>query len=184
MKTKLILILVLLFGISAFSNAQRLTPVQQASSVQFQVSHKMIFRSTVTGSFSGLKGDIVFDAKDVRQSVFDVSVNAESINTGISMRDSHLKEEDYFDTKKYPLIIIKSQKINKGDAVDTYFFTGTITMKGIKKAITFPFTIKTIPGGYQFKGSFDINRLDYQVGPDNSIDKNVSVQLSVSAKQE
>ena len=184
MKTKLILIFVLLSGVSAFGNAQRLIPVSQASVVQFRVSHKMIFRSTVTGSFSGLKGDVVFDAKDVKQAIFDVSVNAESINTGIGMRDSHLKEEDYFDTKKHPLIVIRSQKISKGNAVDTYLFTGTLTMKGITKAIAFPFTIKAIPGGYQFKGSFDINRLDYQVGPDNSIDKNVSVQLSVSAKQE
>ncbi|WP_461448700.1 YceI family protein [Mucilaginibacter sp.] len=184
MKTKSTSIIALLLCLSVFSYAQHLTPIQQSSLVQFQVSHKMVFRSTVTGSFSGLKGNIVFDTRDVSQSFFDVSVNAESINTGIGMRDSHLKDEDYFNAQKYPLIVIKSQKINKEKGDDAYLFTGTITMKGVTKAISFPFTIKAIPGGYQFKGNFNINRLDFEVGPENSIDKDVLIQLSVSTKQE
>ena len=55
-------------------------------------------------------------------------------------------------------------------------------MKGITKTISFPFTAKAENGAYQFKGNFNINRLEYNVGPDNSIDKNVEVNLDVTSR--
>jgi polyisoprenoid-binding protein YceI len=162
--------------------AQHYTPVEQSSSVQFKVSHQMIFKSTVTGKFSGLKGTMVFDPANLAQADINVSVAAETINSGIGMRDSHLKKDEYFDVQKYPLITIKSQTITKASGADTYTFTGTLTMKGVTKTISFPFTAKAENGGYEFKGSFQVNRLDYNVGTDNSIDKNVEIDLDVIAK--
>lgn len=162
--------------------AQHYTPVEQNSAVQFKVSHQMIFKSTVTGTFKGLKGTILFDPANITQAVFDVSVAAETINSGIGMRDNHLREDSYFDVKKYPLIIIKSQTIVKAPGENNYTFTGTLTMKGVTKTISFLFTSKAENSGYEFKGNFNINRLEYNVGPDNSIDKNVEVDLDVIAR--
>jgi len=162
--------------------AQRYTPVEQNSSIKFKVSHVMIFRSTVTGTFKGLKGEILFDPKNSAQSSFNVSVEAGTINSGIDMRDNHLKEEAYFDADKYKQIVIKSQNITKGLHDNTFLFSGTLSMKGVTKAISFPFTAKPANGGYEFIGSFNLNRLDYNVGPDNSIDKNVEVDVDVFAR--
>ncbi|WP_183574929.1 YceI family protein [Mucilaginibacter sp. X5P1] len=162
--------------------AQHYTPVEQSSTVQFKVSHQMIFKSTVTGTFKGLKGTVIFDPTNLTQAVFDVSIAAETINSGIGMRDNHLKEESYFDVKKYSSIIIKSQTVTKASGENTYTFTGTLTMKGVTKNISFPFTAKAQNGGYEFKGSFQLNRLEYNVGSDNSIDKNVEVDLDVIAR--
>jgi polyisoprenoid-binding protein YceI len=55
-------------------------------------------------------------------------------------------------------------------------------MKGITKNISFPFTVKPNNGGYEFTGSFNLNRLEFNVGPDNSIDKTVKVDLDVIAR--
>jgi polyisoprenoid-binding protein YceI len=173
-----LLLLPLLFSAAI---AQHLTPVEQSSQVQFHVSHTMIFKSTVTGSFKGLKGTIAFDPNNLSGSSFDVSVQPKTISTGIGIRDNDLLKEKYFDEKKYPLIVIKSQSITKGPH-DDYIFSGTLTMKGVTKTISFPFTAKSENDGYEFKGSFQLNRLDYNVGPDNSIDKNVVVDLSVVAR--
>jgi len=168
-----------------FSNnlfAQKYMPVESGSAIRFKVSHQMIFKSTVTGTFSGLKGSITFDPDKLSQAFFDVSVAAETISSGIGMRDNDLKKDKYFDVAKYPLITIKSQSITKGMHDDTYIFTGTLTLKGTTRNISFPFTAKVVKGGYQLNGSFDLNRLEYNVGPDNSIDKMVEVDLSVLAK--
>lgn len=159
--------------------AQHYTPIDQNSSVQFKVSHQMIFKSTVTGTFKGLKGSIAFDIANLTQAMFDISVAAETIDSGIGMRDNHLKEESYFDVKKYPLINIKSKVITKASGVGNYMFTGILTIKGITKNISFPFTARTENGGYRFKGNFTINRLEYNLGSDNSIDKNVEIDLDV-----
>jgi polyisoprenoid-binding protein YceI len=162
--------------------AQHYTPVEQNSSIKFKVSHVMIFRSTVTGTFKGLKGEILFDPKNLGQCSFDVSVQAETINTGLEMRDNDLREEKYFDVDKYKQIVLKSQSITKGPHDNSFFFSGTLTMKGATKTISFPFTAKPVNGGYQFSGGFDLNRLEYNVGPDNSIDKNVEIDIDVFAR--
>jgi polyisoprenoid-binding protein YceI len=73
--------------------AQHITPVEQNSTIKFKISHVMIFRSTVTGTFKGLKGEILFDPKNPGQCSFNVSVEAETISTGIEMRDNHLREK-------------------------------------------------------------------------------------------
>ena len=162
--------------------AQRYTPVEQNSSIKFKVSHVMIFRSTVTGTLKGLKGEILFEPKNLGQCSFDVSVQAETINTGLGMRDNELREEKYFDVDKYKQIVIKSQSITKGLHDNMFVFSGTLSIKGVTKSISFPFTAKPANGGYEFIGSFNLNRLEYNVGPDNSIDKNVEVDIDVFAK--
>jgi polyisoprenoid-binding protein YceI len=163
-------------------HAQQYRPDGQSSTVKFKVSHQMIFKSTVTGTFNGLNGGIYFDPKNLSKSVFDVSIQAETINSGIGMRDNHLKDAEYFDAVKYRSITIKAQNIAKGTSNNGFIFSGTLTMKGITKTISFPFNAKPANGGYEFSGSFELNRLEYNVGPDNSIDKNVEVILDVFAR--
>jgi len=182
MKIRFIVIMLLVLCQSGLVLAQHYTPVEQSSVIQFKVEHQMIFKSTVTGTFTGLKGTIAFDPNDLAASSFRVSVAVETINSGIGMRDNHLKKDEYFDAQKYPLISIKSQSITRGAHDGAYIFSGTLTLKGITKSISFPFAAKPLDGGYEFKGSFELNRLEYNVGPDNSIDKNVEVDLSVLAR--
>ena len=162
--------------------AQHLRPVEQKSVVEFKVSHQMIFKSTVTGTFTGLKGAVLFDPKNLSASSFDVSVNAATINTGIGMRDNDLKKEKYFNVQKFPVITIKSKSIVKGQQANEYQFTGELLLKGKPITITFPFTAQPVAGGYIFKGTFHINRLDFDVGPDNSIAKSVEINLNVEVQ--
>ena len=83
-------LLPLLFSVAL---AQHYKPVEEKSEVQFKVSHQMIFKSTVTGSFKGIKGTIIFDPKDLSGSAFDVSIDAATISSGISMRDNDLRKD-------------------------------------------------------------------------------------------
>jgi polyisoprenoid-binding protein YceI len=162
--------------------AQHYNPVEQNSIVQFHVSHQMIFKSTVTGSFKGLKGTIIFDPKNLPGSLFDVSVLTNTISTGTGMRDNDLKKEKYFNALKFPLITIKSQTITTSDNDNKYTLSASLTIKGTTQTITFPFTAIPQNGGYIFKGHFKINRLEFNIGPDNSIDKEVEIDLNVTAK--
>jgi polyisoprenoid-binding protein YceI len=41
-------------------------------------------------------------------------VNSASIDTGIELRNKHLKKEEYFDVKTYPQIKFASTKIEAG----------------------------------------------------------------------
>jgi len=162
--------------------AQHYKPIQEKSEVQFKVSHQMIFKSTVTGSFKGLKGVILFDPKELSGSSFEVSIDAATISTGIRLRDNDLRKDKYFDVQQYPAIIIKSKAITKGPHENEYLLSALLTMKGKTLPISFPFTAVQKNSGYILKGQFHINRLEFNIGPDNSIDKDVEIDLMIVAQ--
>ncbi len=162
--------------------AQHYTPIDDGSVVQFKIINHMIFKSTVTGSFGGLKGYVNFDPQNLNASFFEVSVAVNTISTGIGMRDNHLLKDEYFDEAKFPVITIKSKTITKSNINNQYTLLGNLTIKGITKTVDVPFTAEQKNGGYIFKGHFSINRMDFNIGPDNSIDKVLEVNLSVIAK--
>lgn len=72
------------------------------SSVSFSVRHMMV--TNVRGQFSGLKGAISFDPKNLAASKVEASVEAGSVNTGIVKRDDHLRSADFFDIAKFPTL--------------------------------------------------------------------------------
>jgi polyisoprenoid-binding protein YceI len=110
-----------------------------------------------SGEFSGLKGSIAFDDKDLAGSKFDVTLDVATINTGNGMKNTHAKSEKWFDATKYPTIKFTSTSIAK--TATGYEAKGTLDMHGVQKEISFPFTFD----GKTFAGSFEVNRLDYNI---------------------
>jgi len=151
----------------------QLKPVDDQSKVSFRIKN---LGFGVTGTFSGLQGHIRFDPAKPADALFDVTVNAASVNTDNSTRDEHLRGETYFDVKKYPVIRFVSDAVTAGQV------TGKLTVKDITKTISFPFTATHTGGGYTFSGSFHINRRDFHVGGGSTISDNLDVTLQVVAK--
>jgi polyisoprenoid-binding protein YceI len=110
-----------------------------------------------SGIFTGLKGTISFDDKDLPSSKFDVSIDVASINTGNGMKNTHAKSEKWFDADKYPLIKFTSSEITSTPT--GYQAKGTLEMHGVQKPFTMPFTFQN----NTFVSSFDINRLDFNI---------------------
>ena len=76
--------------------AQVYAPSDKGSSVKFVIRN---FGLNVEGSFTNLKGTIIFDPANLPASSFNVSVAAATVNTGNNTRDSHLKKAEYFDAQ-------------------------------------------------------------------------------------
>ena len=110
-----------------------------------------------SGEFKGLKGTVKFDPNDLAGSLFDVSVDVASINTGNGMKNTHAKSEKWFDAEKYPTIQFTSSAITK--TATGYEAKGMLTMHGVQKEVVLPFTFDN----NVFKSSFSVNRLDYNV---------------------
>ncbi|HEX4850034.1 MAG TPA: YceI family protein [Puia sp.] len=172
----------LLFLISMITKAglAQYQATDVGSTVQFKIKN---FGLSVSGSFSGLKGSIQFDPQKLPESTFSVTVDANTVNTGIDMRDEHLRAESYFDVKQFPGIRLVSTKITGSNKKDVFFFFGNLTVKNQTKAISFPFTAESANGGYLFKGSFKINRKDFDVGGSSTISNELEVLLNVLAKR-
>ena len=156
------------------------TPADSGSAVQFSIKN---FGINTGGSFSGLQGTIVFDATHINHASFDVSVDAASVNTDNTLRDDHLRAATYFDVLQYPRIRFISTKVTASTKAGVLFIFGKLTIKGVTKEISFPFTATPAAGGYLFKGTFTINRKDFTIGGSSVISDNLQVQLSVLAKK-
>jgi polyisoprenoid-binding protein YceI len=178
------LLLFLSFAAISFTAAsQKYKPVDDGSKVHFTIKN---FGIGTGGDLSGLAGDINFVPANVAACNFDVSVSVNTIDTDNGSRDSHLRSEEYFDAEKYPLITIRSTKINRTNksAAGWYQFMGTLTMHGVTKPIAFLFRAIPKDSDYLFVGGFIINRLDYGVGKNSSVLSNsVNISLSVLAKK-
>jgi polyisoprenoid-binding protein YceI len=177
---KYLLFLFLSLGVDLFPY-QQITLVDNKSEVSFRIKNLGI---GVNGSFNGLEGKGHFDPKDFANSYFEASVDANTVNTGIDLRNSHLRKEEYFDVKNYPTIKFVSTKVTASTKEGVYFVFGKLTIKKTTKEISFPFTAETESDGIRFKGEFKLNRLDYEVGESSfSLSDNATVSLSVFAKK-
>lgn len=177
MKTFLILTVAVL--LTVFTFAQRYVPKNEGSSVKFTIKN---FGLTVNGSFTDLQGSIAFNPANLSIANFNVTVNAGTVNTGNSSRDSHLKKEEYFNSTTFPKINIVSTKISSSSEAGRYLFEGVATIKGTAKNISFPFTAAAANDGFQFEGSFKVNRRDFKVGDGSLVLSDVLlVNLKISA---
>ena len=103
----------------------------------------------------------------------------ETVETGIVIRDKHLRRSDYFDANKYPEIQLTSKSFSKSGKNE---FTGKfdLTIKSIRKEIIIPFTRKKKGDTTYYHGDFEINRLDFNIG-EASLTLDETVRVSVSA---
>ncbi len=162
-------------------NAQAiLLPVEKRSNVHFVIKN---FGIKTGGDFTGLTGMIKFDPAKLANAVFEVTVNASSVDTDNSMRDDHLKKTEYFDVATFKTIGFKSTKITLSSTAGRFYVFGDLTMKGVTKPVEFAFGATPKDGGYVFDGTFSINRRDFGVGGKSiSISDNLTVTLNVFAK--
>jgi polyisoprenoid-binding protein YceI len=123
--------------------------------------------SKVTGKFTDFTIKITHDEADITRSSVSATIKTASINTGIARRDDHLRTADFFDAEKFPEITFQSKRIEKKG--DKLFAIGDLSMRGVTKEITLPFTITGVnksPSGqatYGFSARMPINRQDYGV---------------------
>lgn len=113
-------------------------------------------------------GLIIKKEGDFSNAEITMTIDMNSIDTDNDKRDDHLREEDFFDVKKYPVANFKSTSCKKsGD--QTYILTGDFTMHGITKPVSLEMTVKAgiNPNNnkpiYGIRVSGTIKRTDYDI---------------------
>jgi polyisoprenoid-binding protein YceI len=147
-----------------------------ASTVKFTTSAPF---GKVTGSLTGLLIYLSFDESTPGAGSISASVDPKTVDTGISLRNTHLREkEEFFNTSKYPLIAFKSLVIKKG--ISGYVAEGNLTIKAVTRYISIPFTFTKTDKKAVFKGQFTIDANDYNVGKGA---RPVTVNFEIPASQ-
>jgi polyisoprenoid-binding protein YceI len=149
-----------------------------------QVKFKMqAHGQELLGSFTGVKGEVKFDAADLTNSSFNCSIDISTINTGMEQRNGHLQGKGWFDAAQFPAITFTSSKIEKADA--GYVATGKLSMKGVSADQVIPFVFEESGDAGTFKGNFTMKRGTFGVGKtDGDIDNDVTIMLEIPVSKQ
>ncbi|HVT34190.1 MAG TPA: YceI family protein [Nevskiaceae bacterium] len=94
--------------------------------------------SFAQGRFNNTTGKITLDPAKKTGSA-DVSIDVNSLDTGVDKLDEHLKSADFFDAAKFPTITFKSTAFKfDGDRVSSV--AGNLTIHGVTRPATLTVT--------------------------------------------
>jgi polyisoprenoid-binding protein YceI len=93
--------------VQAGTQTWRLDPAH--SSVEFSVKHMMM--TTVRGRFKAVQATLRGDRDHPEVAGVEATIDAASIDTGVSDRDAHLRGSDFFDAERFPHITFRSTRV-------------------------------------------------------------------------
>jgi polyisoprenoid-binding protein YceI len=132
----------------------------------------------VSGTIGGIQTDVRFDPQNPAAGMVRITAAPSTLHTGIDLRDKHLQQKEYFDTDRYPYIVMQSRSFRR---TGRNRFTGTfdLTIRNITRSVTVD-SGKVANEGMRYEGRFEINRLDFEVGePSIVLDDIVKVAVQV-----
>lgn len=101
------------------------------SRVGFTVAHIGLAR--IHGRFNGFAGAVRI-AERMERSAMHVVIDAASIDTGVQMRDDHLRSSDFLDVGRHPTIEFYSERfVHKGGS--RWSVTGALTLHGVSRTV-------------------------------------------------
>ncbi|MFM1947867.1 MAG: hypothetical protein RL207_2150 [Bacteroidota bacterium] len=115
-----------------------------------------------SGSFKTMDGSVEFDEANIDATQFNLKIDIKSISTGNGMMNKKSQTAEWFDAVKYPFAKFKSTKVTKKGA--DLSIVGDLTIKGITKQYTIPATYTKSGDQVSFKGTFNVNRIEFKVG--------------------
>jgi polyisoprenoid-binding protein YceI len=103
------------------------------SEIGFVARH--LVGTKVRGRFAEFSGTFTV-AEDPEKSTVQAEVKTATIHTNQSMRDDHLRTNDFLDAENFPTLTLKSTNLKKVTDTD-WTLTTDLTIRGITKSVDF-----------------------------------------------
>jgi polyisoprenoid-binding protein YceI len=162
------------------------------SFVYFGAWHHVV--GLVRGRFDNTTGTITV-SQDHTACALDVTIATYSLSTQFTQRDDDLRGPDYFDVRKFPTATYQGRGIHQ--AGDQWVMDGTLTIRGMSKAVPVTFTFKGLfpdtpknqPPRASFHATAAIKRGDFGMVRDNKSElgvppapgNDVEIQIDIEA---
>jgi polyisoprenoid-binding protein YceI len=157
-----------------------ITPLD--SSIKFDVEASVAIR----GTFDKWNATLTFTSRDVTTGVLDVEIQAATVDTGSSLKNSKLKGKDFFDVDRNPLITFRSTKIVQTGPT-TFEVDGNFTIRGVSRLEKLTLNVSGKGTGLsEIKGTLYFDRKDYGMNsgiPFIKIANRVEVTAFLKAKR-
>lgn len=107
------------------------TPDKAHSEVDFSILHMSLTK--VHGRFAVSSGQIAWNEADVTKSTVNITIDVNSVDTGVGPRDSDLKSSNLFDTAQFPTATFVSTSVSK--TANGLTVNGNLTLHGVTKPV-------------------------------------------------
>ncbi|AXT18886.1 hypothetical protein D7030_00840 [Flavobacteriaceae bacterium AU392] len=156
------------------------------SRIEFNVKFSGLL--PVKGQFTAFEGTVLLNEKDMTKTSATLLIDGNSIDTGVNLRDNHLKGEDFFEVEKYPQIVFSSKRVVHKEG--QFIMIGDLNMHNVTREVEVP--IQLLHGEQldtwknfriTLKGKFQINRSDFDIGNNQpTIGQMVTIEFIISAR--
>lgn len=138
--------------------------------------------ASIEGRFQRWTADIQFSPEALDRSKVTVGVDLASAETGDAQRDASLTGEDFLDTADHPKAVFTATKFRK-TGEDKYVADGSLDLRGVKKPLSLPFSLKIDGDTATASGVTTLDRTTFGVGQGEwaSTDE-IAAQVKVSFK--
>ncbi len=141
-----------------------------------------------SGTFKSWSGTVDYDPAKPEAAHVMITIDAASAATGDQQRDEALPGEDWFDASKFPKASFEATGFTPkgGDQFET---TGKLTIRGVSKDVTLPFTLKIDGDAAHATGKANLVRTNWGVGQgnwasDQYVGFGVDVDVDLTAKRQ
>jgi polyisoprenoid-binding protein YceI len=167
--------LLVLLAASACPAAAETWAIDSAHTVSgFTVRHMMI--TNVTGVFESTAGTLDYIPGQPTSAKADITIDAKTINTRNTRRDTDLRSDNFLDTEKFPAITFKSKRV-QDVRPDGFDLVGDLTIRDVTREVVLKVTNVSAPvrdpQGNRRVGataSTTINRKDFGVNWNRAIE--------------
>ncbi len=150
-------IILFVFAITELLYAQqKVANVNVAQSELSWTGYGAIGNYSLTGDLEIKEGTFYFNEANELQKI-RLTMDMKSISHENKTLVKHLKSDDFFEVKKYPTALIEITH------VENQKLMGTLTMKGITKPISIPYTLENAVDGPRISGTVTIDRTIYGI---------------------
>lgn len=167
MKRLALLLILILFSTGVAEAAKSLAkPI--ALTIDPARSHLEFLSTTtfadVTGRFAEWSGALQLEPGNSEKSSVAIHIRTASVDTGLAMRDKHLRSKDFFFSENFPDISFQSTSILPDPSQDNFYrVTGNLSVRDIVKEISFPATIVVEGKTVTAKGDARLKRQDFGI---------------------
>ena len=175
------LVLATLTGIApAKAEPLRFRIQPEASEITFRATSRLM---NAEGHFGRFSGDVVADPDGPAGARINLTIDAASLDTGIEMRDKHLRSADFFDIERFPTIAFQSVRMESAGRRAAVM--GRLTLHGVTREIAVPVDVQITETALVASGEFIVNRGEYAMNYNsflNPIGNEVRVAFTFRAR--
>jgi polyisoprenoid-binding protein YceI len=136
-------------------------PVFKIAPLESKIKFEVEASVAIAGTFDKWDATLTFASSDVSSGILHIKIQADSVDTGSSMKNGKLKGKDFFDVKRNPMITFRSTMIAQ-TGPDSFSVDGDFTIRGVTRQEKLTLTVSDAgTGSGTIVGTMAFDRKEY-----------------------